>query len=290
MPNIGSASTIHATISYLCGIPLFEPSFFGAFSKYFDNFLPNITCIDDILEKHKYNQVFFSGADGKFAHFSSFIKHRKITLFDVNHLKKVGYLPQDYHKNWGVEDSKLFAFAKQYLNNYNKASPFALFIATVDTHFPNGYIDENVCKDLIIDDAEMYKNAIRCSDRIISDFVEFVRKSRFGKDTTIVILGDHWNMERDFIPPNTNRYIYNVFINPTFSKNTAKNLIKNRELTHYDFSALILDSIGIKAESFGLGRNPLYEKTLIETYGEINFNELLYTPSRIYDSFWQPKN
>lgn len=49
-----------------------------------------------------------------------------------------------------------------------------------------------------------------------------------------------------------------------------------------------LDSLGIRAEALGLGRNPLYGATLLESEFGINqFNALLMQRNKIYDGFWK---
>ena len=50
---------------------------------------------------------------------------------------------------------------------------------------------------------------------------------------------------------------------------------------------LILDSIGFKVEYFGLGRNPLYSKTLLEEYGLKEINDLIIKDSKFYRSLWE---
>ena len=279
LPNVGSSVTIQATISYLCGFPNIFPK--GGIERAKGRYFSNATCIGNILDLLGYNQAVFTGADGGFGGYSQFIKNQHFSEFDVRYFRAQGYIPQDYRTAWGIEDAKLFSFAKKYLESYDKKEPFALYISTVDTHFPV-FVDKAFCADLDLN----YKNAFKCSDRIISDFVRFVQDSHFGKNTSIVIVGDHLSMERDFVPPNTKRYIYNAFINPRFSVNPSFELVKNRSLTHYDITALILDSLGFQVKAFGLGRNPLYGKTLIEEYGLENFNELITQPSKVYESFW----
>ncbi len=279
LPNVGSSVTNQATISYLCGIPMIFPK--GGLERAKGDYFKNATCIGNILHAFGYTQAIFTGANSGFGGYTRIIQNQHFEERDIRYFRANGDIPQDYNVAWGVEDFKLFSFVKKYLQNYNKSYPFAIYISTVDTHFP-GFVDKEFCKDLETN----YENSIRCSDRIIGDFVEFVQKSPFGKNTTIVIVGDHLTMERDFIPQETHRYIYNAFINPHFSVNPSQKLTKKRELTHYDITALILDSLGFKVKAFGLGRNPLYRKTLLEQYGLETFNESISKPSKLYESFW----
>lgn len=280
-PNEGSSVTIAGITSYLCGAPLILAR--GGIKSRLSYYLPNATCISDILFQNHYKQVFLQGSDSNAGgHIKLFRKHH-IDVLDVNYFKDIGKIAQDYNKNWGMEDSKVFAMAKDYLSKYNGKTPFAVYISTIDTHFPTGYVDKTICPDL----ADGYENAIRCSDRMIGDFIRYVQASKFGKNTTIVVVGDHLSMKEDFFPQDSKRFVFDLFINPHFSKKVNKNLVKNRMLTHYDISTLILDSLGFHIEFFGLGRNPLYSKTLLETYGVSEFNTLLMQPSRLYEYLWK---
>lgn len=257
LPTATTGSTMSATVSYICGIPL---KFTSKFAMQKNQILPNATCIGNVLDSLGYNQVAFTGQKSHFGGYATFIKSQHFNAFDADYFDENGLIKE--RANWGINDYELFGFAKQYLQDYKRDAPLAMYISTIDSHYP-GFVDKGFCKDLETN----YENAIRCSDRIIGDFVEFVKKSRFGKNTTIVIVGDHLSTERNFVPQETHRYIYNAFINPHFSAKPSQNLTKNRELSHYDITALILDSIGFKVEAFGLGRNPLYGQTLLEKYG-----------------------
>ncbi len=276
LPSATTGSTMSATVSYICGMSLIFPSKFYMKSN---QILPNATCIGNVLDSLGYNQVAFTGTKSHFGGYATFAKNQRFNAFDADYFDENGLIKE--RANWGVNDYELFSFAKKYLDSYDRSAPLAMYISTIDSHSP-GFVDKDFCADL----EQNYENALRCSDRIIGDFVEFVKKSRFGNNTTIVIVGDHLSTERDFVPPNTKRYIYNAFINPRFSANPSFELVKNRSLTHYDITALILDSLGFQVKAFGLGRNPLYGKTLIEEYGLENFNELIMQPSKVYESFW----
>lgn len=280
--NAKSKPTAIAITSYMCGFP---PMVRGNIEN---SNTKRATCISDILHSKNYFQAIFTGARGNFGGYDNFAREHHLNVFDVVSFKENGLVPKDYEGHWGIEDSKLFALTKDFLRAYDKNTPFALYISTVDTHYP-GFVDGEFCGDLDFAGLDygggnaLYENSIRCGDRIIGDFVDFVKKSHFGKNTTIVILGDHLTMQPDFIPPQTHRFVYNAFVNPRFSKKPTRNYVKNRALTHYDFSALILDSIGFEVKAFGIGRNPLYGETLIEKYGLDELNWKLKQPTK----FWE---
>lgn len=281
----GTGWTIAGTIGYLCGIPLNMPIEGNEFKN--KHFLSSAPCISDILANLGYEQVYFSNFDSAFGGNKYFFETHKVKVLDLPYFQSQNLLPNPLPRSffglWGLKDAKLFEFARNYLETMN-SKPFAMYISTIDTHSPDGFVDNEFCPNW----EQNYQNAISCSDKIIGDFVEFVRKSPFGKNTTIVILGDHLSMKQNFFPRDSKRAIFNAFINAKFTKEPKGT--KNRELSHFDISPLILDSLGIKAEFFGLGRNPLYHKSLIESEFSIEeFNKELGKRNKIYDSFWEVK-
>ena len=283
----GTGGTINGTTSYLCGIPLNLPIRINTFesNKYF---LSSATCIGDILHNLGYKQAYFGSQDAKFAGTENFLESHKIEVLDSKYFESKGLLPKKLPPSikgaWDAKDSVIFSFAKDYLNATNE--PFALYISTLDTHGPQGFIDKEQCPNL----DNSYENAYLCTDKIVSDFVDYLQQSRFRDNTTIIILGDHLSAAHFIKAPIISRSVYNAFINAKWTKNPSRKLIKRRVISHFDIAPLILDSLGIRPESFGLGRNPLYGKTLIESaYNIDNFNDELKLRSKVYDSLWDAK-
>jgi phosphoglycerol transferase len=78
-------------------------------------------------------------------------------------------------------------------------APFMLTTLTMDTHHPAGHLPVS-CK------GERYQsqygnigllNALKCTDRLISQLVQRIQASPYGKDTLIVIASDHLAMPND---------------------------------------------------------------------------------------------
>lgn len=236
-----------------------------------------------------YKQSIIAGTDFSFAGKRNFFESHHIKVMDLPYFQDKNLLPNPLPNQflgaWSLKDAKMFDLAKAYLSEVNQ--PFALYILNVDTHFPEGFVDKNYCKGIKDD----YQGAILCADTIIYDFVKFVQNSPLADNTSIIILGDHLTMKQNFFPKNAkHRFIYNAFINAKFTQKPTKKLTKERTLNHFDLTPLLLDSIGIKAEFFGLGRNPLYHKSLLESEFSIEeLNEELKKRNKIYDSFWEVK-
>ncbi|MGX2982227.1 sulfatase-like hydrolase/transferase [Helicobacter sp. 23-1045] len=169
------------------------------------------------------------------------------------------------------------------LSPQDEFAPFALYLLTNNTHSPDFFI-ESTCGEM----EENYQNAINCEDSLIGEFVAWIRTQDFYENTTILIVGDHL-MNANIDLPRESRKIYNVFINPRFCDSHTKsaNLSpKSRNLSHFDFAPLILDSLGICTKSFGLGRNPFLGQTLLESNG-VDFASQISADSRLQESFWQ---
>lgn len=268
--------TIAGMVGYMCGIPLNAPPTINV-----KHFLSNATCIGDVLHSAGYNQAMLMGSDDNFVAKGMFLKTHKIQSMDIKYFKKIGKIPQDYQEGWGFEDSKLFKLAKDELENLSTQNkPFALYMLTNNTHYPDSYIEKQCSSSQ--DENNRYKEALGCDDKMINDFVSWIKKQKFYKDTTIIILGDHLPMNSSY-----KTEVFNVFINPNFSTIAFNSLIKDRKLSHFDIAPLILDSIGFKVKEFGLGRNPLYNQTLLEMFDKKQFVDLVSSNSKKYDSFWE---
>lgn len=294
--QVGATSwTIAGIVGYMCGIPLNSPSIIAK------SFLPNAECVSDSLAKMGYNQVMIMGSNDDFAAKGAFLKSHNITSKDVKYYKNIGALPSDYAHSWGFSDSKLFEFARDELKNLaDSADNFALYLLTNNTHSPDFFI-ESTCGAI----ESNYQNAINCVDLLIGEFIAWIRTQDFYENTTILIVGDHL-MNTNLPLLRESRKIYNAFINPRFcdlhtksanqkmdchdsthcAKSRNDDLTKSRNLSHFDFAPLILDSLGICTKSFGLGRNPLLGQTLLESNG-VDFATQISADSRLYESFWQ---
>ena len=234
--------------------------------------MPGVNTLGDILEKDGYHRVFMIGSDATFGgRRSYFDQHGHYDIQDTVSLKKEGILDKDYHEFWGVEDDKLFEFAKEKILSLSKSSkPFDFEMLTVDTHHPYGYQSKN-CKNIF---KESLSNSIYHTDENLKDFMEWLKKQDFYKDTVIVIQGDHTSMAAEYIhdtyASNYDRRVWNAFIHSRVKPKKEK----NRDFTTMDFYPTILTALGykIKGDKLGLGTNLFGDKpTLTE---EIDANRV----------------
>ncbi|MBO5565454.1 MAG: LTA synthase family protein [Lachnospiraceae bacterium] len=264
----GSTFTMGAIFTQSMGLPLLLPGFSVDRSRYKDWFFPHVTGIGDILEENGYENIYLVGSDATFGGRRAFFEsHGNFRILDTLYLKEKEYIPEDYHEFWGMEDEKLFAYAREELERLTaeeREEPFNLTILTVDTHFEDGYVCR-LCEDTY---DERYANVIVCQDRQVSGFIQWLQEQPFYEDTTVVVVGDHPTMDSDFcktIDPSFDRRAFVAILNgPETSRREA------RVYTTMDLFPTTLAALGaeIEGERLGLGTN-LYagKDTLAEEFG-----------------------
>lgn len=244
--------------------------------------LKNVITLGDILKENNYNLKLIQGSPASFAGTDLYYKeHGNYEIIDYNKMKEKKYIDKDYQKWWGVEDKKLFEIAKkEILKSSESNKPFAVTLFTMDTHFKDGYLDE----DCVNKYETNLSNVYACSSKRVNDFINWIKSNDFYKNTTIVVLGDHLTMQNSYYNgyKNFNRTIYNAFIN---SKQKEQNN-KNRHFNNFDLYPTILASLGFEIEGnkLGFGTN-LYsgEKTLTEKLGSSYVDKELLKRNQFYD-------
>jgi len=285
----GTQWTIAGIFSSLCGAPIKTP-IEGVRSEIYEIFMPGIVCIPELLQKNGYNNYFLLGSDASFAGRQDFFNwHGFPNFWGMKEIKKEkGEISKEMLGSaWGLNDHELFKIAKQKLTEISKNKELFFFaILTVDTHFPNGYLNEKECQVKY----NNFLDVVKCSDKEVGNFVNWIKKQSFADNTVIILVGDHITMGNDVfnqIIKNPKREIVNIFIEPT----GRRNIQENREFSTMDLAPTILALTGadIETNAFGLGRN-LFSKepTLLEVLGE-NFITELERFSKYYQTFF-PKD
>ena len=166
-----------------------------------------------------------------------------------------------------------------------KNSPFALYMSTIDTHQPEGYLDSD-CMNEFEYIKEKYPKVLRCASKQLNDFVDWVRKQPWYDNTVISVMGDHTMpmlSSKAHVPLDDTLYWTNFVINSAMPKN-----VRNRKYTSLDMFPTILESMNFKIEGrrLGLGRS-LYSDslTVLEIYGRMSLDKLLRERSFQYDNF-----
>ena len=186
-----TGSTIAGMVAAMCALPLRSPMPWAHLNTVLPNVdfpLPGEACLGDVLTAHGYRTVFMGGAPLGFAGKGKFLAaHGFAELHGAADLLPLLEDP-DYRSGWGVHDDTLFEFAMRKLDALAKGdSPFALTLLTLDTHHPSG-LPSGSCPDRGQEASDM-EFSIRCSDRLLSRFIEDVR-SRYD-DVVVALFSDH---------------------------------------------------------------------------------------------------
>lgn len=262
----GSSWSVAGMVNMDMGIPLKIAMDGNSYGKE-GVFLPGAIGIGDILNDNGYEQTIMFGADADFGGLTTyFTTHGNFNIFDHKYAIEKGLIPSEYNVWWGFEDKKLYEFAKEEILRLSQTGkPFNFTMETADTHFPDGYLEEDAPKKY----ESQYANVIAYSTQKAVEFIKWIQQQPFYEDTTIVITGDHLSMDKTFFEDFDETYdrrTFNLILNSPIT--TEK--VFNREFATYDMFPTILASIGVEIEGdrLGLGTNLFSGKpTLIERDG-----------------------
>lgn len=280
----GTNWTLASNVSAFCGVPL-RMQLRDRLGTKTNRFLPNITCLPDVLKSLGYYNVFVKGAYISFVGTDKFVsEHSFDEIYGRDEMIIENYAHADdiSMEEYGINDQKMFEFARKKITDLaQKHSPFFISIQTLDTHFPHGYVNPS-CKIKYNDT----RDAVMCSDKIIAHFVRWVQQQNFYNNTMVIIVGDHLMMSAsdiaDLSEAYPNRQIYNVILEKDIPKKT---IIKPYSMM--DVCATIADwSKIIVGGKFGLGVSLLGNaQTLTEKLGAQKFEEELLKNSAMYNHF-----
>lgn len=286
----GTSWSIAGQVSTLCGVPLKPLNHFIKRNGMgvMDKFMPNITCLGDVLKSHGYKNVYMIATSMAFAGQGKFFQeHGYDELYGSSYWLKKGIL---IYKGWGIYDNVLMSEAKSRLSTLEKGdSPFNLTFFLLDTHGPYGSLSKD-CKSGRKSKQDIFKDVLRCDAELLRDFIAFMADQKYFDNTDLVIIGDHLAMGNPLmklINKNPERRIFNKFIS------TAHH-VKNREsIIPFDIFPTILNFMGFQfAENrLGLGTSAFGE--VDKKHGLYNvkkLNEQLSMNSLKYLSFWKAED
>ena len=283
----GTSWTIAGITGKLCGIPLNMPMGINEYLGKLPTYLPHARCLMDVLEKKNYRQIYMQGSSGDFTQKRTFwAVHGNVEVHDIEYYTRIGKIPEKYNVFWGFEDRKLYNFAKNELDSLSKMEkPFALYMLTVDTHQPEGYVDAQCAKEFAEVNGGLPK-ALRCASKQLDEFLIWAKKQPWYANTVISVMGDHTMPSlspKAEIPVSDSLYWTNFIINSAV--NTP---VRERQYSSLDMFPTLLEAMGFKLEnhSAGLGRS-LYSDslTMLELYGRQTLDSLLRERSIQYDEF-----
>ena len=292
-PISNTGWTVAAMVASTSGLPLKIPIERNSYTNT-DRFLQGAYTLGDILKNEDYNLKLMVGSDAQFGgRLNYFTTHGGFEIFDYNTAIEEGKMTEEDKVWWGFDDTHLFTWAKEELVELaRKEKPFDFTLLTVNTHFPDGYLEETAEQKY----NSQYENVYAHSSKQVDEFMKWLQKQEFYQNTTVVLIGDHLSMQdpayyEGKINTEYNRTIYNAFINTPITPTKAN----FRIFTSLDLYPTILASIGvdIEGERLGLGTNLFSNKrTLVEEYGlnyvdtELSKNSHFYNQVILTDDYF----
>lgn len=244
----GTGWTIAGITATNCGLPLKSVTIYGGNDQgeNIKSFLPKAICLGDVLHAHGYHNVYFGGDALAFSGKGKFFQdHHYDEIYGREEIK--GELTSAQMNYWGLYDDDLLVKVKaKLISLHGKKQPFNLTFTTIDTHGPDGHFSKRCQKN----GAKNFDDVIECTSNQVADFVNFIKKKGYLKDTNVVILGDHlamYNPVHEKLEAVHDRHIYNQFI-------SYKKIVKTRDdVLHFDMFPTILEFIGFHVEGGKLG-------------------------------------
>lgn len=268
LETFATTGTLNSTIAKVTGVPQLE--------LFHASLNPLVPSVYSILKGFGYKNLFIQGTSTKFAYFDLFLKNTGVDyVYDNNNISK------EIVKNGSFEyvpDKKIFEYSKKKIMEL--VEPFSLSIATIETHYPNGFYNED-CVEKPIDesDSARYRAVLSCSSREVAGFVKWLQSQDFYNRTTIVLVGDHLFKGKSLADegnPVKRRSWYNTFINVASDK---KDVETEREFTSFDIAPTIMEGLGFELDRhrMGLGVSLFSNdrKTIVERIGLDSLNKEL---------------
>ncbi len=150
----------------------------------------------------------------------------------------------------GLNDLDLFNEAKLQIDDLlkNKNKPFALFMSTINTHFPIGIYDKRM-EQYVSKKDNALEFSIASADYLINDFIEYLKSKDLLKNSAIFIFPDHLLMGRGgethkkLAMQHRKLYLLTNIESRQFNKKTSDTVYQ------VDLPRLIIDGASIKTNA-----------------------------------------
>lgn len=270
--NYGSGWTSGSLYTYLTGFP----SFFGSYgnSIFKGSYHSNITSISNLLKQSNYQITYLNGNTDH-----SGVKDM-LNAFSFDKIIDTKNTPKNgYESEYGLRDMDLFSIAKYEVRTLKDSKkPYALFISTTDSHFPNGIYDKRM-EAVISPKNSKYEFTIASLDYLIGNFISFLKENDILKNTVVYIFPDHLKMGDPTIFKNTGERSLFLITNANIKDIEKDSLIKTYQI---DLPKIFLSGAKIEHNlkfltDFISGDKDEYIRENINAITEINNTGLLRT-------------
>lgn len=236
----GGGWTAASVYSMLTGVPAFFKGHGNDIFQGSQN--TKIVSLGHVLKKAGYSLKYIIGKP----EFAGMYEMLHINGFDVISEKNcIGKYPES---NVGLNDLDIFSEAKLQINkSVEENKPFAVFLSTINTHFPRGIKDNRLENKLPHRETQL-EYVVSCTDYIIGDFIKYITKKGLLNNTVFYILPDHPLMGSGSIVEKlkkTGRALY--LITNADEKKIFKN--HNERIYQIELPKIIYQGAGIKTNA-----------------------------------------
>ncbi|MEE9965005.1 MAG: LTA synthase family protein [Propionicimonas sp.] len=290
----GGGWTMAGVVGTQCGIPLKNKLFNGSYSlndfgETVNHYLPNATCLGDVLATQGYTSVFIGGAENNFAGKDTyFLDHGYGTFYGLDQWKEAGEKASALSE-WGLSDTRLVDHAIDTVDRLHRGDkPFNLTMLTLDTHEPAA-----VYPSCHTDDAVAMATAFKCSTKAVARFLNHLKQAGYLDDTVVMVMGDHLKGTgdhddyRNVLPQVSGRTVVFRVHSPNPVSFTRPEVDQLSVLP----TTLELLGFGIPEGRAGVGVSFVGEHDLSGTVLDLpkeDYQKLLQAPSTgLYREFWE---
>ena len=163
------------------------PAFFGLHgnSVFQNNYENKLTSLPDVLKNAGYDLQYFIG-NKEYSGIDDMLK-----TFGFNVKSEKDFKTQYEKLVWGIHDKDLFEeFKKELALKKSSDRPFALFLSSISTHFPNGVLDKRM-DSLLPPQPSNLEFMVSATDYFIGDLIAFLEKEGMLQNTVFYIFPDH---------------------------------------------------------------------------------------------------
>lgn len=190
--GLNADDTFSALYSVFMGLPLLPEQLISSLlweGGLQDRYGGNLPSLPFILHKAGYRQVFLQGPSLKFAGMNMFTQRELIDI--ACSYESSGKTPEP--DSWGCSDRQLFEWGTSHFEKLSSCGkPFALYLTTVDTHLPAGFLyKDSETYPWKNEKEKRFLSAVRTTDREIGKFIAGLRKSKAWENTVVVMMTDH---------------------------------------------------------------------------------------------------
>jgi phosphoglycerol transferase len=292
----GTGWSLAGMVATQCGVPVVPKGLL--YRNNFEDiarFMPQVTCLGDVLADKGYAQSYVVGGDTKFGGISAFYATHQITRqIGLNEQKDL-YPPAEFQAalaSWVVDDQMTLQTAQAEFETL-VAGPgaFALTVETIAPHGRMGILSRRCNDGKTVTLSRDVRAVVGC---LLEDTLRFVRAAqemhataRPGRDLFILILSDHLNhnpglpsVDAEFQGNNTA-----ILIGP----GVAAGAVNTKVGAMIDVYPMLLQAMGLSVPPYAanLGRSLLHSGTTVtEDHGIPTFDSMLVSDVVLSKLIW----